>query len=96
MKKKPMQLASRLNKLPPYLFVDINKKIAELQDRGEDIISFAIGDPDLPTPSHIIEYMCQAARNPINHKYPETNGLPELRQAIAIWYERRFGVILNP
>ena len=91
-----MHLARRLNELPSYLFVDINRKIAEKQARGEDIISFAIGDPDLPTPSHIIDHICRAAHNPVNHRYPETNGLPELRQAIAEWYERRFGVILNP
>ena len=90
-----MQLAKRLDRLPPYLFVGINQKIAEKQARGEDIISFAIGDPDLPTPSHIIEYMCQAAHEPVNHRYPETIGLSELRQAIAEWYEKRFGVILN-
>jgi len=91
-----MELAKRLNRLPPYLFVEINQKIAELRARGVDIISFAIGDPDLPTPSHIIEYMCQAAQDPANHRYPETAGLPELRQAIAEWYERRFGVTLDP
>jgi LL-diaminopimelate aminotransferase len=91
-----MKLAKRLNRLPPYLFVEITQKIAELRARGEDIISFAIGDPDLPTPSHIIEYMCQAARDPRNHHYPETAGLAELRQAIAEWYERRFGVTLDP
>ncbi len=94
--KKAMQLAKRLDKLPPYLFVDINQKIAELRAKGEDIVSFAIGDPDLSTPSHVIEYMCQAARDPANHRYPETAGLPEFRQAIAEWYEKRFGVILNP
>jgi LL-diaminopimelate aminotransferase len=91
-----MELAKRLNRLPPYLFVEITQKIAELRARGEDIISFAIGDPDLPTPPHIIEYMCQAAHDPVNHRYPETAGLPKLRQAIAEWYERRFGVTLNP
>ncbi len=91
-----MELAKRLNRLPPYLFVEINQKIAELRARGEDIISFAIGDPDLPTPSHIIEHMCQAAQDPANHRYPETAGLPQLRQAIVEWYERRFGVTLDP
>jgi len=91
-----MELAKRLNRLPPYLFVEINQKIAELRARGEDVISFAIGDPDLPTPSHIIEYMCRAAQDPANHRYPETAGLPELRKAIAEWYKRRFGVTLNP
>jgi LL-diaminopimelate aminotransferase len=91
-----MELAKRLNRLPPYLFVEITQKIAELRARGEDIISFAIGDPDLPTPSHIIEYMCQAAHDPVNHRYPETAGLPKLRQAIAEWYETRFGITFNP
>jgi LL-diaminopimelate aminotransferase len=91
-----MELAKRLNRLPPYLFVEINQRIAQLKARGVDIISFAIGDPDLPTPSHIIEHMCQAAHDPANHRYPETAGLPELRQAIAEWYRRRFGVTLDP
>ncbi len=91
-----MQFAERLDRLPPYLFVDINQKIAEKRARGEDIISFALGDPDLPTPSHIIECLCQAAHDHVNHRYPETRGLFELRQAIAEWYEKRFGVILNP
>jgi LL-diaminopimelate aminotransferase len=95
-RKELMELAKRLNRLPPYLFVEINQKIAELRARGGDIISFAIGDPDLPTPSNIIEYTCKTARDPTNHRYPETAGLPELRQAIAEWYERRFGVTLDP
>ena len=91
-----MKLSHRLDKLPPYLFVEINRKIAEKQARGEDIISFAIGDPDMPTPQHIIDQLCQAARDPINHRYPETAGLPELCQAIARWYHKRFGVTLDP
>ncbi len=91
-----MNLATRLDKLPAYLFVDITRNIAEKRARGEDIISFAIGDPDLPTPPHIIDHMCRAAHEPENHRYPETNGLPELRQAIAEWYETRFGVTLDP
>jgi len=90
-----VNLATRLAKLPAYLFVDISRKIEEKRARGEDIVSFAIGDPDLPTPPHIIEHMCRAAHDPANHRYPETNGLPELRQAIAEWYKRRFGVALN-
>jgi len=91
-----MELAKRLHRLPPYLFVEINQRIAELRARGEEVISFAMGDPDLPTPSHIVERLCQAAHNPANHRYPETAGLPELCQAIAEWYEKRFGVTLNP
>jgi LL-diaminopimelate aminotransferase len=91
-----MRLSKRLDKLPPYLFVEINRKIAEKKARGEDIISFAIGDPDMPTPSNIIDELCRAARDPANHRYPETAGLPELRQAVAGWYHRRFGVSLDP
>ncbi len=91
-----MRLSKRLDRLPPYLFVDIKRRIAEKQAHGEDVISFAIGDPDLPTPPAIIESMCQAAHDPSNHRYPETGGLPELRRAIAWWYDKRFGVRLNP
>jgi len=85
-----------MEKLKPYLFVEINKKIAEKKARGEEVISFAIGDPDIPTPPHVIERLCQAAHDPANHRYPETAGLPELCQAIAGWYQRRFNVLLDP
>ena len=91
-----MRMARRIENLPPYLFVEITKKIAEKRAKGEDVISFAIGDPDIPTPSHIIDKLCQAAQDPVNHRYPESDGLPELRQAIAEWYEKRFGVPLEP
>jgi len=91
-----MKLSHRLDKLPPYLFVEINRKIAEKRARGEDVISFAIGDPDMPTPHHIIDRLCQAAHDPDNHRYPETAGLSELRQAIAVWYQKRFGIALDP
>jgi LL-diaminopimelate aminotransferase len=91
-----MRLSQRLDKLPPYLFVEINRGIAEKKARGEDVISFAIGDPDLPTPQHIIEELCRAARDPANHRYPETAGLPEFCQAVARWYRKRFGVMLDP
>jgi LL-diaminopimelate aminotransferase len=91
-----MQVAKRLDRLPRYLFVEINRKIAEKRAGGVDVVNFAIGDPDLPTPSHIIEYMCEAAHDPVNHCYPETAGLPQLREAIAGWYQRRFSVVLDP
>ena len=87
-----MQLAKRIENLPPYLFVGISRKIAEKRAQGEDIISFAIGAPDIPTPRSIIERLCQAAQDPANHRYPESDGLPQLRQAISSWYERRFGL----
>jgi len=88
-------MSKRVENLPPYLFVEISRKIAEKRARGEEVISFAIGDPDIPTPSHIIDRLLQAARDPVNHRYPETAGLPRLRQAIAEWYQRRFGVSLD-
>jgi LL-diaminopimelate aminotransferase len=91
-----MRFARRVGNLPPYLFVEISRKIAEKRAKGERVISFAIGDPDIPTPPHIIDRLCQAARDPRNHRYPETDGLPELRRAIARWYERRFGVTMDP
>jgi len=91
-----MKFSRRIEKLKPYLFVEINKKIAEKKARGEEVISFAIGDPDIPTPAHIIEKLCQAAHDPVNHRYPETAGLPELCRAIAGWYQRRFDVYLDP
>jgi len=87
-----MKLSKRIENLPPYLFVEISRKIAEKKAKGEEVISFAIGDPDIPTPPHIIDRLCHAAQDPSNHRYPETDGLPELRQAIAGWYEKRFGV----
>ncbi|MFC2060307.1 LL-diaminopimelate aminotransferase [Chloroflexota bacterium] len=90
-----MNLSKRVEKLPPYLFVEISKKIAERKARGEDVVSFGIGDPDIPTPTHVIDRLCQAAHDPANHRYPETEGLPELRQAIAGWYKKRFDVSLD-
>ena len=90
-----MRLSKRVENLPPYLFVEINRRIAEKKAKGEEVISFAIGDPDIPTPPHIIDRLCRAAQEPANHRYPETAGLPELCQAIAGWYEKRFGVSLD-
>ncbi len=90
-----MKMSQRMEKLSPYLFVEIARKIAQKKANGEEVISFAIGDPDMPTPAHIIDRLCQAAKDPVNHHYPETAGLPELRQAIADWYQRRFGVTLD-
>ncbi|MFC1907223.1 LL-diaminopimelate aminotransferase [Chloroflexota bacterium] len=91
-----MRFAQRIESLPPYLFVEISKNIAAKRAKGEDVVSFGIGDPDMPTPAHIIERLCQASQDPVNHRYPETEGLPELRQAIAAWYKNRFNVSLDP
>jgi LL-diaminopimelate aminotransferase len=91
-----VKISNRVEHLPPYLFVQISKKIAAKKARGEEVVSFGIGDPDLPTPSHIIEELCRSAKDPANHRYPESEGLPELRQTIAGWYRNRFGVSLDP
>src|SRR3989304_3668352 len=91
-----MQFARRIEKLPPYLFTEISRKIAEKRAQGVDVVTFAIGDPDIPTPPHIVDALVEAARDPANHRYPETEGLPELRRAIAEWYERRFGLAFAP
>ena len=91
-----MRLSRRMEKLPPYLFVGISRTIAEKRARGEEVISFGIGDPDLPTPPHIIQRLHQASDDPANHRYPETDGLPRFRQAVATWYRRRFNVSLDP
>ncbi len=90
-----MRTARRIENLPPYLFVAISRKIAEKRAQGKDVISLAVGDPDIPTPRHVIERLCQAAQDPQNHRYPESEGLPEFRGAIAQWYEKRFGVTLD-
>ena len=76
-----MKFARRVEQLPPYLFARISQLIAEQQAKGVDVISLGIGDPDLPTPPHILESLTRAAGDPANHRYPESEGLPELRQS---------------
>jgi LL-diaminopimelate aminotransferase len=91
-----VKFARRIESLPPYLFAEISKRIAEKRAQGVDVISFGIGDPDMPTPEHILAALAEASRDPANHRYPESEGLPELRRAIAAWYGRRFSVDLDP
>ncbi|MEX2228467.1 MAG: LL-diaminopimelate aminotransferase [Dehalococcoidia bacterium] len=91
-----MKLAQRVEQLPPYLFARISELIAQKRAAGVDVISLGIGDPDLPTPPYLIERLQRAAENPANHRYPESEGLPQLRRAIARWYRTRHGVELNP
>jgi LL-diaminopimelate aminotransferase len=91
-----MKFADRIEKLPPYLFAQISKKVAAKKAQGIDVVSFGIGDPDLPTPPHILDALAAASRDPANHRYPETEGLPEFREAVARWYEHRFGITLDP
>ena len=91
-----MNLSRRLGKLAPYPFVEISRIIAEKRAEGADVVTFGIGDPDIPTPQPIIDRLLTASQDPPNHRYPETDGLPEMRRAIAHWYEQRFGVNLDP
>jgi len=88
--------SKRLTQLPPYLFAQLDLARKKTQRSGKDIISLGVGDPDLPTPSAIIEKLCQAAREPRNHRYPSYQGLLSFRQAVAEWYLKRFDVSLDP
>jgi LL-diaminopimelate aminotransferase len=88
--------ASRMGNLPPYLFARIDEMKAEQQKKGVDIIDLGVGDPDLPTPAHIVAALCKAAQDPANHHYPSYAGMPAYRSAVAGWYKKRFGVTLDP
>lgn len=94
--ERSFAVARRLAELPPYLFVEIDRKKREALARGVDIINLGIGDPDLPTPAPIVRALARAAREPANHRYPESEGLDRFRQAVADWYRQRFGVELSP
>ncbi|MDG1691254.1 MAG: LL-diaminopimelate aminotransferase [Alphaproteobacteria bacterium] len=86
----------RIQRLPPYVFESVNKLKAEARAKGKDIIDFGMGNPDLPTPTHIVEKLVETVRNPRTHRYSASKGIPGLRKAQANYYERRFGVKLNP
>jgi LL-diaminopimelate aminotransferase len=88
--------ANRIEKLPVYLFAQIDKAKREAIAKGVDIIDFGVGDPDLPTPNHIIEALYKAAKDPRNHRYPTYEGMLKFRQAVASWYKKRFNVKLDP
>ena len=90
------KLSKKLQALPPYLFVEIDKAKRKARAEGRDIIDLGIGDPDLPTPRHIIDALYQAAQDPATHRYALDQGMPALRRTIEGWYQRRFGVNLNP
>ena len=88
--------SGRLQQIPPYLFAEINKKIEKAKKSGVDVISLAIGDPDMPTPKRIIDELGKAANDPKNHQYPDYEGLYSFREAVAAWYKKRHNVTLDP
>src|SRR5918997_2368813 len=90
-----MRSSSRLERIPPYLFAQLERKIAEKKAQGIDVISLGIGDPDTPTPQLVIDALAAAAREPGTHQYPSNRGRQEFRDAVAAFYERRFGVTLD-
>jgi LL-diaminopimelate aminotransferase len=89
-------MAKRIEDLPPYLFAQLDRKVAAKRAAGADVISLGVGDPDLPTPRHVVEALQEAAEDPTTHQYPSYYGLPALRLAVADWYSVRFGVELDP
>jgi LL-diaminopimelate aminotransferase len=91
-----IEKAERLKKLPPYLFVEIDRAKKAAREAGRDIIDLGIGDPDIPTPKFVIDAMNKAMRDPRNQRYPLDQGLPEFRQAIARWFKARYSVTLDP
>ena len=91
-----MTFAKRVQQLPPYLFVGISRIIAAKRAQGIDVVDFGIGDPDIPTPEPVLDALKSGSDKLANHRYPESEGLPEFRQAVTDWYGRRFGVELDP
>ncbi len=87
---------ARIDRLPPYVFAVVNDLKMKLRRAGEDIVDLGMGNPDLPTPQHIVDKLCEAAQNPKNHRYSQTKGLFKLREALALWYKRKYDVDLDP
>lgn len=86
----------RIQRLPPYVFNIVNQLKAEARARGEDIIDFGMGNPDQPTPQHIVDKLVEVAERRDTHRYSVSRGIPRLRRAICNWYQKRFGVTLDP
>lgn len=86
----------RIRRLPPYVFAEVNEMKARARAAGEDIIDFGMGNPDSPTPAHIVEKLIEAVHNPRTHRYSVSKGIPGLRKAVGGYYQRRFGVDVDP
>jgi len=91
-----MEEFARIQRLPPYVFAVVVDLKSKLRHAGEDIIDLGMGNPDLPTPKHIVDKLVEAARNPRNHRYSLSRGIPKLRLAICNWYKRKYNVDLDP
>ena len=91
-----MSKFARLDRLPPYVFATVNEIKMEARRAGEDIVDLGMGNPDLGTPDHIVDKLIESARKPHNHRYSASMGITKLREAIANWYQRRFGVAIDP
>jgi alanine-synthesizing transaminase len=97
--REPVSMQSefhRIRRLPPYVFEEVNRLKAEARVRGEDIIDFGMGNPDMPTPKHIVDKLVEAARDPRTNRYSASRGIKGLRRAMAAYYKQRFGVTLDP
>ncbi len=91
-----LKKTKRLSQLPPYLFTQLDREKEKLKEKGWNLIDFGVGDPDLPTPLPIVNRLIQACQNPKNHRYPSYEGLISFREAVSKWYQKRFGVTLDP
>ena len=96
MSSSDMEEFRRIKRLPPYVFAIVNELKAEARARGEDIIDFGMGNPDQPTPQHIVDKLCEAAQRKDTHRYSMSRGIPRLRAAICNWYKKRYDVDLDP
>ena len=93
---EPLIKFSRMRRLPPYVFAQVNELKMQLRREGKDIVDLGMGNPDLPTPQHIVEKLLEAAQKPHNHRYSASRGITKLREAIADWYGRRYDVDIDP
>jgi alanine-synthesizing transaminase len=91
-----MEEFPRIKRLPPYVFAVVTELKSKMRRAGEDVIDLGMGNPDLPTPKHIVDKLIEAAKNPRNHRYSLSRGIPKLRQAICAWYKRKYDVDLDP
>ena len=92
----PFERSLSLKKLPPYLFIEIDKKKKAAKAAGVDLVDLGVGDPDMPTPKILLTALAKAAQKPANHQYPFGSGMPAFREQIALWFKKRFGVVLDP